>query len=172
MTIAQLGLRHITTALRDVFHAYVPRDPEQLYRFFEGIHLRTIQNLMKKGILKQDQIDLLLPPNKITDSSKFDFTLICVSIINFTSLRPPANGWKRRPYDVRDISTASFVVRARDLNDKIMHMVHVDQQMFSYAMDEMRRILIGLRYKDMDAFEKVIELRTNPQFIGSVSNIF
>ena len=44
------------------------------------------------------------------------------------------------------------------------------EQKFGSAMGKMRNILNGLNYANMAGFEKVIELRTNVQFIHSVTN--
>ena len=80
-----------------------------------------IKNLFKTRVLKQDQVDALLPPgaNK-TDSSTFDVTLIVVLIINFTTLPAPQNGW-RYDVDPTDFSTGAFVLRARQWRNNFIH---------------------------------------------------
>ena len=84
-------------------------------------NIGKINHLLKKGILKQDQVDILLPPgtNK-TDSSTFDVTLIIVLITNFTTLPPPKNGWKGK-FDPTDLSTAAFVIHARKWRNVFIH---------------------------------------------------
>ena len=44
------------------------------------------------------------------------------------------------------------------------------EQQFESTIGNMRNILNGLNYANMAGFEKVIELRTNVQFIHSVTN--
>ena len=66
-------------------------------------------------------MNILLPPNSNqTDSEPFDITLIIVLIINFTTLPPPKNGWKKA-LDPTDISPAAFVLLARDWRNGLLH---------------------------------------------------
>ena len=72
--------------------------------------------------MQKDQIDKLLPPNSnATDSSEFDVTLLCILIINFTTLPAPANGWGDKNPPLMDISIAAFVIRAREWRNFIHH---------------------------------------------------
>ena len=168
--IIQLAIDdHLTTALLDVFHQYAPSDPSELYIFFKK-RINTIKKLYR--IIKQDQIDLLLPPNQMTDSSKFEIILTCVLIINFTDLPPPFRGWKVFPLDRDDASVSANVLRAKSLRNEFMHKSanSMTEQQFESTIGNMRNILNGLNYANMAGFEKVIELRTNVQFIHSVTN--
>ena len=81
----------------------------------------TINQLMKKGVLKKDQVNILLPPkSNQTNSQTFDITLIIVLIISFTTLPPPRNGWKKHPLPT-DISPAAFALLARDWRNRLLH---------------------------------------------------
>ena len=92
----------IKEALLDVLHnasgdptyTGLPRNKQLLYQELQTNHHKIIQKLFKKKVLKQDQLDLIFPPNSNeTDSSKFDVTLICILIRNCTTLPAPLNGW-------------------------------------------------------------------------------
>ena len=160
---------HLREAVLDVFHELVPRDPEKLFAYFDSkINLYRIKKIKK--FLTDDQIQLILPSNCRTDSSKFDITLIVILIINFIDLKPPGNGWRREP-PIDESSIAAFVLRARQLKNKIAHSTSgMISQMFETKCEEIRSILIGLRYKNMGGFERVLELRNNRQFIESIIN--
>ena len=169
--IIQLAIDdHLTTALLDVFHQYAPSDPSELYIFFKE-RSSIIKKLYRRALISKDQFDLLLPiQNRRTDSSKFEITLTCLLIINFTDLPPPFRGWKVFPLD--DASVSANVLRARYLRNEFMHESanSMTEQHLESTMGNMRNILNGLNYANMAGFEKVIELRTNVQFIHSVTN--
>ena len=105
----------LKTALLHVLHNkskradYVglPENESDLYKELDS-QRTTINQLVKKRVLNQDQVELLLPSgtNK-TDSSTFDVTLIIVVIRNFTTLPPPTNGWRNNPTQ-SDIKTSDI----------------------------------------------------------------
>ena len=102
----------------DPSYSGLPRSPVAINAFFKG-NQNKIKNLSKKGVLKKDQVDLLLPKNSNqTDSKSFDVTLIIVIIIEFTTLPPPKNGWKKSPPS-NDNSIAAFVLRAREWRNRL-----------------------------------------------------
>ena len=152
--------RHLQQALLDVVHdpQYdgLPKDPEELYKFFnKQDNIKKINNLRKKNILKQDQIDLLLPQNQRTFSNKWDVTLISVVIINFTTLPEPINGW-RKELDPTDISIAAYLVQARHLRNKSNHATletFCEEVDFNTFFTEIRLIIVGLKYKDIAQFD-------------------
>ena len=147
---------HLKDALLDVVHdanhGGVPKDPAALYQFFDK-NKDKIKKLQK--ILKQDQIDLLLTQNQRTFSDKWDITLICVVIINFTSLQPPVKGWKVSPPDSTDTSIAAFVLIARSLRNLFNHATwktFFEEIDFKPFFDETRKVIAGLKYKNIDQF--------------------
>ena len=147
---------HLKDALLDVVHdanhGGVPKDPAALYQFFDK-NKDKIKKLQK--ILKQDQIDLLLTQNQRTFSDKWDITLICVVIINFTSLQPPVKGWKVSPPDSTDTSIAAFVLIARSLRNLFNHATwktFFEEIHFKPFFNETRKVIAGLRYKNIDQF--------------------
>ena len=64
------------------------------------------QNMKKKlkGILKKDQMEIILPTNgdKKTYSNQFDVTVIVILIINYTNLPTPIGGWKQKDPQTAD----------------------------------------------------------------------
>ena len=133
---------HCQQALLEVVHSNgLPKNEEELYQFFAKAENRNkIRNLQKKKLLKDDQVDLLLPQNQKTYSNKWDITLICVVIINFTNLPPPTNGWKKE-LDPKDVTVAAFVVMARHSRNKNNHSTldsFIDDVEFKDFFTEMR----------------------------------
>ena len=159
--IRYLAVRyHCQQALLEVAHDPnyngLPKNEEELYQFFaKAENINKIRILQRQRILKDDQVDLLLPQNQKTYSNKWDITLICVVIINFTDLPPPTNGW-RRELDPTDVTVAAFVVMARQSNNKNNH-----STLFSFIDDvksndffrEMRTIVVGLKYTQISKFD-------------------
>ena len=108
--------------LHDPSYNGLPIKPQQLYTVLSTTHKKKITKLKNKKILKQDQVDKLLPPNSTaTDSSEFDITLICILIRNCTNLPAPLNGWDDKNPPATDQSLAAFVIRAREWRNFVHH---------------------------------------------------
>ena len=171
--------RHLQQALLDVVHdpQYdgLPKDPEELYKFFnKQDNIKKINNLRKKKILKQDQIDLLLPQNQRTFSNKWDVTLISVVIINFTKLPEPINGW-RGELDPTDISIAAFLVQARQLRNRSNHATletFCEEVDFKPFFTETRLIIVGLKYKDITQFDQLADESIDPTLFKEDIKLF
>ena len=123
-------------SLRDVLHNVsndatyqgLPIRPADLYRELDQNHKATLRKLLQIGVLKQDQMLLIFPPNsKETHSDKFDVTLLAILIINCTTLTPPTTGWRDKHPPVADQSKAANVIRARELRN-LFH--HIDPEDF------------------------------------------
>ncbi|XP_066934858.1 uncharacterized protein [Clytia hemisphaerica] len=121
---ALLGLLHNTT--NDPTYTGLPSVPADLYKTFFA-RRKQINNLVKKGILHKDQVDLLLPNdgNNQTFSDKFDVTLIALCIRSFLNLPAPLNGWNKDPLPTDKTKTAS-VKRALKWRNKVQHAVPKD----------------------------------------------
>ena len=155
--------RHLQQALLDVVHDAqydgIPRDPEELYKYFN--RPENIQKIKKlnKNVLKDDQISLLLPQNQRTFSNKWDITLICVVIINFTTVPPPVKGWRVKP-DQTDTSTGAFVWTARGLRNVSNHATletFLEEVDFKAFFTDIRLIIVGLKYKDIAKFDQLAD---------------
>ena len=151
---------HCQQALLEVVHDPnyngLPKNEEELYQFFNKAENRNkIKKLQKQKVLKDDQVELLLPQNQRTFSEKWDVTLICVVIINFTDLPPPIKGW-RNPLDPTDVTVAAFVVMARQSRNKNNHSTlatFLEQADCDDFLTEMRKIVNGLKYSQIAKFE-------------------
>ena len=125
----------------------LPEDPSQLHKELSTTHKGVIDKLRKKGVLKKDQIEILLPPNgnQKTFSEAFDVTLLVLLIINCTTLPPPVNGWFEFPLD-SDTSVAANVLRARAWRNFLNHTDanSIDQKSFDSKWTEAVGILQGL----------------------------
>eukprot|EP00111_Clytia_hemisphaerica_P013616 TCONS_00040039-protein len=164
---------HGKKALLRVFHndiggnyAGLPKDPGQLYNFFNQPNNRKILNKLKSSkTLKQDQFDLILPPNSnLCKSNSFDITLIVLLIITFVNIPPPLGGWKIKVPKANDQSLAAFVVLIRNLRNLILHgsLNDFDEPYFKKIWKDIKDCLIGLQYdqtmlKDFDEpyFKKI-----------------
>ena len=157
---------HSQQALLEVLHNNgVPTDPEELYDFFNTIENKNkIDDLKKKRILKDDQINLLLPQNQKTFSKKWDITLICVVIINFSTLPPPLTGWKRDP-DPTDTTTAANVLRIRKARNDNNHATLdtlKDENKFHATFNAVEGMLVGLNYTKIIQFRNMNIETLNP----------
>ena len=113
-------------SLRNVLHntsfdsSYqgLPIDPVALYQELDKKHRPTLNKLLQKGVLQNDQMLLIFLTNcKETHSDKFDVTLTVVLIINCTTMRPPATGWRNKHPPIGDQSKSANVIRARELRN-------------------------------------------------------
>ena len=147
----------------------LPTDPHQLYQEFQTKHADIINELKRKKILKQDQYDLIFPPNdNKTDSSKFDITLICILIRNCCSrLPPPVNGWDDKNPPAYDTSIAANVVRAREWRNYVHHTEpkDIDQQGFDDKWMEGTTIIHDLDYSYDTHKLKTISLDPKHQIV-------
>ena len=152
----------------------LPSDPTNLYTELSTKHYATIQRLVAKRVLKQDQLKLLFPPNKTsTDSQQFDITLITILIINCTTLPPPVNGWhsKNKQLLDTDISIAADAVRGREWRNYVHHTDpgDIDEATFNSMWDEGVKIVnrLGLNYDT----GKLKEISLDPKHEGVLASL-
>ena len=94
------------------------KDPKKLYLELQE-KKPQIDKLKKKGVLKQDQYDLLIPPSGDTvDSTKFDITLLMVLLTNFCGFKYPMRNWIPQS---TDIDTFANIVRVKRTRDMVQH---------------------------------------------------
>lgn len=104
-------------------HKYsnLPRDPKELNKTLKTNHIKTLEDLRKKRVIRTQQWNLIFPSNiDETDSGKFDLTLCRILIQACTTLSPPTNGWNKIPVD-QDKSTAAYVLRLVSFRDELYH---------------------------------------------------
>ena len=149
LKLALLCILHNTK--NDSIYDGLPKDPYLLYQELSTKHLNTIQQLKKKRVLQQDQIDLIFPPNdNKTDSTKFDITLICILIRNCCDRLPaPINGWNDKNPPAHDTSIAANVIRAREWRNYIHHTEpkEIDQKTFNTKWTEGTSIVMNLGFQ-------------------------
>ena len=151
---------HCQQSLLEVLHSNgIPADPEELYKFFDTPDNKLkINQLKKKKVLKDDQVNLLLPQNQKTFSKKWDITLICVVIINFSTLPPPKGGWKIKVPDPSDFSEASYVIKIRNIRNNTNHETLdslKDEKTFNDTFNEVEDLLVGLNYTKLVEFQEM-----------------
>ena len=151
---------HCQQSLLEVLHSNgIPADPEELYKFFDTPNNKAeIHQLIKKKVLKDDQVNLLLPQNQRTFSQKWDITLICVVIINCSTLPPPKGGWKIKVPDPTDVSAASYVVKIRNRRNNTNHQTLdslKDEKTFNDTFNEVEVLLVGLNYTKLVEFQEM-----------------
>ena len=164
---------HGKKALLRIFHNDIggnynglPKDPAQLYAFFNQ-QKSTLKNLKKLNILKQDQFDLILPPNStLCDSNTFDITLIVLLIINFVNIPAPRGGWKQKVPNANDKSIGACILLIRNLRNLILHgsLDAFDEPYFNKIWQEIKDCLIGLQY-DQTMLKDFDELLTNDKVV-------
>ena len=125
-------LTKIDESLRKKYHEKFPRDPAQLYDYLHKNHLKDINKLLKKNILKQDQYDLLFPQNKKTESTLFDATLLLLQMRSLWLKKPPkGKTWVEWP-DKNDNSDVAHLIRIRLTRNQIQHaQQNIDESTFT-----------------------------------------
>lgn len=109
-------------------------------------------------VLKDDQWNILCPPNEETFSSKFDITLLVAVIRSVIGLKPKG-GWKIEELQQDDTSIGAFIFLAQKLRNEIIHGSVDSLKTFQDYWQRIREILIGLKFKDMASFD---DLETCP----------
>ena len=133
---------------KDATYTGLPEDPSDLYKELSTTHKATIDGLVKKKVLKKDQLDIVLPINgdKKTYSKNFDVTIIVVLIINCTKLPHPIGGWNQKDPQPADKGVAANSLRGRNWRNFLNHVVPstIDQQTFDQEWDKGVEIVKGL----------------------------
>ena len=153
-------LQVLHNKLNDPSYQGIPENPVALYQFFSN-NRNTLHDLVKKKLLRKDQLELLLPPGgNQTFSSDFDVTLITLIIQYFTNLSPPKKGWKTKNPPSTDLSIAAFVIRAREWRNFINHVdaKTIDLLLFQQKWQEGCDIINGLKYQYNTKFLETMPL--------------
>lgn len=145
----------------ETFYEGLPRDPEELYKYFKARE-NDIKALCKKSKLVPEQVALLLPNEKKTYSERFDANLVIVVIKRIVKL--PIHKSKRiflkkaQPHS-SDQSTSANFFRARKWRNFVHHTdpKDIDEDLFNKKWEEGVRITsnLGLNY-DTNTLKTVI----------------
>ena len=140
----RLLLNKATIILRNVFHEYFPKDPDQLY-----IALSNKQNIIRRdlndGLLNRAQFDLLLPAaSKLSYSEQYDSTLLTYGLRSLCNIKKPATGWIMLPPST-DGSEGANIVRVRIGRNQMQHRsLKYSNADFDSMWDFLSDALIGL----------------------------
>ena len=146
----------------------LPCKPEDLYKELSTTYQSVIKKLVKKGIIRQPQLELIFPPNdNKTYAEKFDTTLVVILIRNCTTLPAPQNGWDDKKPPISDISIAAFCIRAREWRNFLIHTEpsEIDLVLFQTQWKKGEDIVVGLRYAYDTSYLMTISLDPKHQLV-------
>ncbi|KAL9961960.1 hypothetical protein ACROYT_G031006 [Oculina patagonica] len=133
-----------TTVLRNVFDSYHP--PANLAADLNAKY-RTLNNLLRKRVLRSAQWDQLFPPGGAApDSKTFDITLLFLLLTNICGLAPPLCGWHTKP-PPSDTSREANLARIKFFRNELYGHVSttsVDSPTFTSLWQEISAVLVAL----------------------------
>ncbi|XP_067028556.1 uncharacterized protein [Acropora muricata] len=133
-----------TMVLRKIFDRYHP--PADLQANLNA-NYGTLNNLLKRRVLRQPQWDLLFPPGGATpDSNTFDITLLFLVLTSICGLSPPPSGWHTKP-SASDTSVEANLARIKFFRNELYGHVSttgVDTPTFSALWQEISAVLVAL----------------------------
>ena len=133
-----------TTVLRIAFDTYHP--PANLAADLNAKYL-TLNNLLRKRVLRKPQWDQLFPPGGATpDSKTFDITLLFLLLTNICGLTPPLSGWHAKP-PPSDTSREANLARIKFFRNELYGHVTttgVDTLTFNALWLEISAVLVAL----------------------------
>ena len=133
-----------TTVLRMIFDHYHP--PANLLADLHGNYL-TLNNLLRRRVLRRPQWDLLFPPGGATpDSNTFDITLLFLLLTNICGLSRPLSFWHTKP-PPSDTSLEANLARIKFFRNELYGHVTttgVDAPTFSSLWVEISAVLVAL----------------------------
>ena len=141
-----------TMVLRKIFDRYHP--PANLLADLNA-NYHTLNNLLRRRILRKPQWDLLFPPGGATpDSNTFDITLLFLLLTNICGLAPPPSGWHTKPLP-SDNSVEANLARIKFFRNELYGHVTttgIDTPTFSVLWLELTAVLValGLLQADID----------------------
>eukprot|EP00111_Clytia_hemisphaerica_P018478 TCONS_00054676-protein len=122
----------------------LPADGVDLFNFFtEPKRKRKLDSLLKQNSIYQDQYDLLLPQNCLTESKNWDVTIIARVAGEFLFLPN---------------SSKAIIKDAQKSRNGIKHgnpEEFKQQQKFNDTMDDIKKLLIELNYAKMNDFHNL-----------------
>ncbi len=133
-----------TTVLRNVFDSYHPL--ANLAADLNANYL-TLNNLLRRRVLRTAQWDQLFPPGGATpDSNTFDITLLFILLTNICGLYPPPLGWHNFPLP-GDTSLEANLCRIKFFRNELYghtSTTGVDTPLFSSLWLEISSVVVAL----------------------------
>ena len=143
----------------DTSYVGLPNDPHQLFQRMQQCQQNRNHDLHK--VLKQEQWNVLCPPNQQTNSNDWDVTLL-VAVIRSELKLNPLGGWKIKQLQGNDQSKGAYVYLIRNLRNELKHgsINEIDTfHKFTTYWNRIEYILKGINYKNMPFFNN---LKTDP----------
>ncbi|XP_057298526.1 uncharacterized protein LOC130629384 [Hydractinia symbiolongicarpus] len=151
---------HLREILHDPARGNMPRDKKQLY-------LSLKQYKKRLNHLKRDQLEIVFPQDKETDSGLFDITILCDVLINCChGIQAPIGGWRTRTPQPNDFSVGADIIRIRNERNIVMHGRAMTSAQYNRLWNAIEGILRRLGYditkirdlksgclKDLDLFK-------------------
>ncbi len=139
-----------TMVLRNVFDHYHP--PANLAADLNA-NYRTLNNLLRRRVLRATQWDHLFPPGGAApDSNTFDITLLFLLLTNICGLAPPLSGWHSKP-PPSDTSREANLARIKFFRNELYGHVSttgVDTPTFTSLWQEISAVLVALGLKQAE----------------------
>ena len=133
-----------TTVLRNVFDRYHP--PASLTAGLNA-NYSTLNNLLRKRVIRQVQWDQLFPPSGAKpDSNSFDITLLFLLLTTICGLSPPLSGWHTKPI-ASDTSLEANCARIKFFRNELHGHVSttgVNKPTFTALWQEISAVLVAL----------------------------
>ena len=158
--------------LRHIFHQHFSVNPATLYKELDSsIHRRALNKLKRKGVLKQDQYNLIYPQNRLTDSNTFDATLLFLLIRTLCGYQEPRTGWNNVP-DSTNVTLIADGIRLKIGRNRIQHLpLSISRTEYKSLYNNLRDPLIRLGCPKMEIDILMPSLvynvpLANPNFVG------
>jgi len=107
----------------------------------------TLNNLLRKRVIRQAQWDQLFPPSGAKpDSKSFDTTLLFLLLTTICGLSPPLSGWHNKP-PRGDTSLEANLARIKSFRNEFYGHVSStcdNTPMFNALWQEIRAVLVAL----------------------------
>ena len=133
-----------TMVLRNIFDRYHP--PANLQGNLNA-NYGTLNDLLRRRVLKRPQWHLLFPPGGATpDSNTFDITLLFLLLTNICGLSPPPSGWHTNP-SASETSVEASLARIKFFRNELYGHVSatgMDTPTFSALWQEISAVLVAL----------------------------
>ncbi|XP_057303133.1 uncharacterized protein LOC130640398 isoform X2 [Hydractinia symbiolongicarpus] len=174
VTFINEGGDHLRSMLHDPARGNMPSDENQLY-------LALVPFKKQLNHLKKDQLEIVFPQNKQTNSQLFDIPLLCDILINCCpGIKAPNGGWKTKKPQLNDFSDGADIIRIRNARNNVMHARALTLAQYNQLWNTIEGILQRLGYditktqdlksgclKDLDLF-KVKILKANIEVVEDV----
>ena len=133
-----------TTVLRNAFVNFHP--PASLAADLNA-NYSTLNNLLRRRVIRQAQWDQLFPPTGAKpDSNSFDITLLFLLLTTICGLSPPRSGWHTKP-PPSDTSLEANLARIKIFRNELYGHVSstgVDTPIFNVLWQEISAVLVAL----------------------------